>query len=179
MNFRSYPNYEISYQESLEESSTNSIAYQDKVSISFTPQVTADFIIIAAAEVQGSSTSYQAKAQLAVDLTTYQELAYRVKDPTDWYPFNGLKRLTLTGGTNYAIKLQFGTNNAAGTASIRNARLLILSLQSEYAESEELSTTGSTSWEDKATLTFTAPSGGDYLVIATANYQGNLHRLAQ
>jgi hypothetical protein len=173
MNFRSYPNYEINYQESLEVSSTNDITYQDKVSISFTPQVTADFMIIAAAEVQGSSTSYQAKAQLAVDSTTYQELAYRVKDLTDWYPFNGLKRLTLTGGTNYSIKLQFCTNNVGGTASIRNARLLLLSLQSEYAESEALSTTGSTSWEDKATLTFTAPSSGDYLVIATANYQGS------
>jgi hypothetical protein len=172
MNFRSYPNYEISYQESSEVSSTSSTTYQDKVSISFTPQVTADFILIAAAEVQGSSTSYQAKAQLTVDSTTYQELAYRVKDTTDWYPFNGLKRLTLTGGTNYEVKIQFCAGNG-GTASIRNARLLILSLQSEYAESEALSTTGSTSWEDKATLTLTPPSSGDYLVVVTANYQGS------
>jgi hypothetical protein len=173
MNFRSYPNYEVSYQESLEESATTSTTYQNKVTISFTPQVTADFIIIAAAEVQGSSTSYQAKACLAVGSTTYQELAYRVKDPTDWYPFNGLKRLTLNGGTNYLIEIQFCTNNAGGTARIRNARLLMLSLQSEYAESEELSTTTSTSWEDKATLTFTPPSSGDYLIIATANYRGS------
>jgi hypothetical protein len=173
MNFRSYPNYEISYQESLEESSTTNTTYQDKISISFTPQVTADFIIITAAEVRGSSASYQAKAQLAVDSTTYQELAYRVKDPTDWYPFNGLKRLTLTGGINYAIKLRFCTNNAAGTASIKNARLLILSLQSEYAESEGLSTTTSTSWQDKTTLTYSPPSSGDYLVIATVNYRGS------
>jgi hypothetical protein len=173
MHFRSYPNYEISYQESLAESATTDTTYQDKVTISFTPQVTADFIIIAAAEVHGSSASYQAKAQLAVDATTYQELAYRVKDTTDWYPFNGLKRLTLTSGTNYVIKLQFCTNNAAGAATIRNARLLIMSLQSEYAESEALSTTGSTDWEEKTALTFTAPSSGDYLVIATANYQGS------
>jgi hypothetical protein len=108
-----------------------------------------------------------------VDSTTYQELSYRVKDPTDWYPFNGLKRLTLNGGTNYLIEIQFCTNNAGGTARIRNARLLIISLQSEYAESEDLSTTSSTSWEDKATLTFTPPSNGDYLMIATANYRGS------
>ncbi len=173
MNFRSYPNYEVSYQESLEESTTTSTTYQNKVLISFTPQVTADFVIIAAAEVQGSSTSYQAKACLAVDSTTYQEVAYRVKDPTDWYPFNGLKRLTLNGGANYLIEIQFCTNNAGGTARIRNARLLIISLQSEYTESEELSTTTSTSWQDKATLTFTPPSDGDYLIIATANYRGS------
>jgi hypothetical protein len=173
MNFRSYPNYEVSYQESLTLSSTTNTTYQDKVTISFTPQLTADFVIIPTAEVQGSSTSYQAKAQLAVNSTTYQELAYRVKDTTDWYPFNGLKRLTLNNGTNYEIKIQFSTNNAAGTARIRNARLLVLSLQSEYTESEELSTTSSTSWQDKATLTFTPPSNGDYLIIATANYRGS------
>ncbi len=173
MSFQSYPNYEVSYQESLTSSQTTSTTYQDKVSISFTPQTTADFAIIATAEVQGSSTSYQAKAQLTVNSTTYQELAYRVKDTTDWYPFDGLKRLTLNGGTNYEVKIQFCTNNAAGTANIRNARLLILSLQSEYAESEGLSTTTSTSWQDKATLTYTPPSSGDYLVIATANYRGS------
>lgn len=173
MHFRSYPNYEVGYQESLEESATTSTTYQNKVTISFTPQVTADFIIIAAAEVQGSSASYQAKARLAVNSTTYQELAYRVKDPTDWYPFNGLKRLTMNGGANYEVKMEFCTNNVAGTARIRNARLILLSLQSEYAESEGLSTTNSISWQDKVTLTFTPPSSGDYLIIATANYRGS------
>jgi hypothetical protein len=173
MNFRSYPNYEIRYQESLDVSSTTNTTYQDKVSISFTPQITADFIIIATAEVRGSSTSYQAKSQLSVNSTTFQELFYRVKDLTDWYPFCGLKRLTLNEGTKYVAKIQFCTNNAAGTASIRNARLLIFSLQSEYAESEGLSTTDSTEWQDKTTLTFTPPSNEDYLIIATANYRGS------
>ena len=173
MNFRSYPNYEIRYQESLGVSSTTSTAYQDKVSISFTSQITADFVIVATAEVQGSSTSYQAKSQLTVNSTTYQELLYRVKDSTDWYPFCGLKRSTFNEGTNYVIKIQFCTNNAAGTAYIRNARLFVFSLQSEYAESEGLSTTDSTEWQDKATLTFTPSSNEDYLIIATANYRGS------
>src|SRR4030042_5392388 len=127
MNFRSYPNYEIGYQESLSASSTTSTAYQDKISISFTPQITSNFTIIATAEVQGSSTSYRARAQLAVNSSTYQELVYRVKDTTDWYPFCGLKQLTLNGGTNYNLKVQFCTSNAGGTAYIRNARLLVLS----------------------------------------------------
>jgi len=173
MNFRSYPNYEVRYQESLTSSSTTSTVYQDKVSISFTPQITADFVIIATAEVQGSSRSYQAKAQLSVNSTAYQELMYRVKDLADWYPFCGLKRLTLNEGTNYVIKIEFCTNNAAETAYIRNARLIIMSLQSEYAESEELSTTSSTSWQDKVTLAFTPPDDGDYLIIATANCRGS------
>jgi len=173
MNFRSYPNYETRYQESLAVSSTTSTAYQDKVEISFTPQITADFVMIATAEVQGSSTSYQAKARLTMNSSTYQELLYRVRDTTDWYPFSGLKRLTLNEGTNYDFKIQFCTSNALGIAYTRNTRLVIFSLQSDYEESEGLSTTSSTSWQDKATLTFTPPSDGDYLIIATANYRGS------
>lgn len=173
MNFRSYPNYELRYQEDLATSSTVSTAYQDKVSVVFTPQTTADFVIIAAAEVQGSNTNYQAKARLTINSTTYQELAYRVKDTTDWYPFSALKRLTLSEGASYLIKIQFCTNNAGGTAYVRNARLVMFNLQSAYAESEGLSTTDLTSWQDKATLTFTPPTNGDYLIIATANYRGS------
>jgi hypothetical protein len=173
MNFRSYPNYEVKYNESLGTTSTTSITYQDKVSIVFTPQVTADFIIMATADVKGSSTNYQVKARLVVNSTTYQELLYRVKDTTDWYPFCGLKRIKLNENASYSIKIQFCTNNALETASIRNARLIVFSLQSEYAESEELSTTSSTSWQDKVTLTFTPPNDGDYLIIATANYRGS------
>jgi hypothetical protein len=173
MNFRSYPNYEIKYQENIGVSSTTSTTYQDKVVISFTPQTTASFVILATAEAQGSSTSYQARVQLVVNSGTYQELRYRVKDTTDWYPFCGLKRLTLDGGTAYSIKIQFCTSNSAATASIRNARILILSLQSEYAESEALSTTSNTNWEDKVTLSFTPTTNEDYFIIATANYRGS------
>ena len=173
MNFRSYPNYEVRYEESLGVSSTTSTAYQDKVSIVFTPQITADFVIIATAEVQGTSTNYQPKAQLTVNSTAHQELMYRVKDITDWYPFCGLKRISLNESASYVIKIQFCTNNVAATASIRNARLIVMSIQSTYAESEELSTTDSTEWQDKVTLAFTPPSDGEYLIIATANYRGS------
>ncbi|HVO36637.1 MAG TPA: hypothetical protein VMT01_00515 [Candidatus Acidoferrum sp.] len=173
MSFLSYPNYEVKYNESLPISSTTSTTYQDKVSIIFTPQVTGDFIMIATAEVQGSSTSYQAKARLTIASTTYQELLYRVKDTTDWYPFCGLKRLTLNANASYTINIGFCTSNSAATAYIKNTKLIIFSLQSEYAESEGLSTTTSTNWVDKVALTFTPPTDGDYLIVASANYRGS------
>jgi len=173
MSIRSYPNYEIRYQESLFTSSTTSTTYQDKVSISVTPQLTADFVLIATAEIQGSSTSNQARAQLTVNTTTFQELRYRVKDATDWYPFCALKRMTLVENTNYVIAIQYCTSNSGATAFVRNAKIAVFSLQSEYAESEALSTTGSTSWEDKVTLVFTPPTDGDYLIIGAANYRGS------
>jgi hypothetical protein len=173
MTFRSYPNYEIDYQESPAQTQTTSTTYQDKTTISFTPQVTADFLIIATAEVQGSSTGYQTRAQLTVNSTTYQELRYRVKDTTDWYPFSGLKRMPMAAGDTYEIKIQFCTSNVAGVASIRNARLLVFSLQSEYVESESLSTTGDTNWQDKTALMLDVPVDGEYLLLATANYRGS------
>jgi hypothetical protein len=173
MSFQSYPNYEVRYQESLETSSTTSTTYQDKVSIEFTPQITSDFIIITSAEVQGSSINYQTKARLIINSLTCQELIYRVKDVTDWYPFCGLKRITFNKGTDYSIKIQFCTSNTAAIASIKNARIILLSIQAEYAESEGLSTTSSTEWQDKVILAFTPPADGEYLVIATANYRGS------
>jgi hypothetical protein len=173
MNFRSYSSLEVDYAESLETSSTTSTKYQDKVTISFTPEVTADFVIIATAEVQGSNRWYQAKAQLTVNSAVCQELTYTLKDYSDWYPFNGLKRLTLNSGSNYKIQIKFCTSNSAAYAYIRNARVIVLNLQSEYAESEKISTTSSTNWQDKATLTFEPSSSGEYLVIATANYQSS------
>ncbi|MEM4703471.1 MAG: hypothetical protein QXJ02_00150 [Candidatus Bathyarchaeia archaeon] len=173
MSFRSYPNYEIRYQESLSTSITASTTYQDKIVISFTPQATANFFIIATAEVQGSSTSYQTKARLTVNSSTHQELLYRVKDTSDWYPFCALKRISMTENTNYEIKIQYCTSNTAATSSIRNARLIITSLSSEYAESEPLSTTASTVWQDKMVLSLTPPADGEYLLIASANYMGS------
>ncbi len=173
MNFRSYSSLEVDYAESLGTSSTTSTNYQDKVTVSFTPEVTADFVIIATAEVQGSSRWYQAKARLTVGSAVCQELTYTLKDYSDWYPFDGLKRLTLNSGSNYKIQIQFCTSNSAAYAYIRNAKIIVLNLQSEYAESEKLSTTSSTNWQDKATLTFEPSSSGQYLLIATANYQSS------
>jgi hypothetical protein len=108
-----------------------------------------------------------------VNATTFQDLRYRVKDTTDWYPFCGLKRMTLVENTNYVIAIQYCTSNSGATASVRNARIVVFNLQSEYAESEALSTTGNTSWEDKVTLTFTPPTDSDYLIIGAANYRGS------
>ena len=173
MSFRSSGGSVVNYAESLGYSSTTSETYRDKVVLSFTPYTTGNFIIIAAAEVTSSTTSYHVQTRLTVDSATYQELAYRPKDYSDWYPFNGLKRLTLNGGSTYEIKLQYCSSYSGAIAGIRDARIVVLGLQSEYAESEELSTTTNTFWQDKATLTFTPSSSGDYLVVAAANYRGS------
>ena len=174
MTFRSYSNYDFQFAESLEESSWNAnTEYQDKVILTFTPPTSADYIVIATAEVQGNCMSPpDVKARLYNGTSTWQELIYRVKDITDWYPFSALKRVHLPASSQ-TIKIQYAISQTTSSVRIRNARLYAFSLSSEYAESEAESSSTSTSWQDKVALTFTPSTSGDYLIIATANLGGS------
>jgi hypothetical protein len=174
MTFRSYPNYDFRFGESLGESSWNTnTEYQDKVVLTFTPPTSADYIVMATAEVQGNCISPpDVKARLYIGASTCQELIYRVKDTTDWYPFCALKRVNLPASSQ-TLKIQYAISDTTATAKIRNARLYAFSLSSQYAESEGESTSTSTTWKDKVTLTFTPSTSGDYLIIATANLGGS------
>jgi hypothetical protein len=175
MTFRSYPNYDFKFGESLEESSWNTnTEYQDKVVLTFTPSVSADYIVIATAEVQGNCISPpDVKARLYNSTSTWQELIYRIKDTTDWYPFCALKRVNLPASPQ-TLKIQYAISETTATAKIRNARLYAFSLSSQYAESEaESSWNTNTNWQDKVALTFTPSTSGDYLIIATANLGGS------
>jgi hypothetical protein len=174
MIFRSYPNYDFRFGESLGESSWNTnTEYQDKVVLTFTPPTSADYIVIATAEVQGNCISPpDVKARLYNGTSTWQELIYRIKDTTDWYPFCALKRVNLPASSQ-TLKIQYATSDTSATAKIRNARLYAFSLSGQYAESESESSSTSTNWQDKVALTFTPSTSGDYLIIATANYGGS------
>ena len=175
MTFRSYSNYDFRFGESLGESSwdTNT-EYQDKVILTFTPSVSADYIVIATAEVQGNCISPpDVKARLYIGASTCQELIYRIKDTTDWYPFCALKRVNLPASSQ-TLKIQYAISATTATAKIRNARLYAFSLTGEYAESEaESSWNTNTDWRDKVALTFTPSTSGDYLIIAAANLGGS------
>jgi len=171
MTFRSYTNYDFRYAESLGQNNTNSESYQDKVTLTFTPPTAGDYIVIADAELKGSSILYMSQARLYIGTSTYQEFIRGIKDTGDWYPFNALKRLSLSAETT--MSLQWCSSSTSGTASIRNARLIALKVPSEYAESEARETTNSTAWQTKVNLTFTPATAGDYLIIATANLDGS------
>jgi hypothetical protein len=174
MTFRSYPNYDFRFGESLGESSWSADTdYHDKVVLTFTPPTSADYIVIATAEVQGDCISPpDVKARLIIGGSTYQELIYRIKDTTDWYPFCALKRINLPASSQ-TLKIQYAISSTTLTAKIRNARLYAFSLSNQYAESEGESTSTSTTWQDKLALTFTPSTSGDYLILATANYGGS------
>ncbi|MDH5451688.1 MAG: hypothetical protein OEX77_12490, partial [Candidatus Bathyarchaeota archaeon] len=123
MTFGSYSNYDFKFAESLGESSWNTnTEYQDKVVLTFTPPTSADYIVIATAEVQGNCISPpDVKARLYIGASTCQELIYRVKDTTDWYPFCALKRVNLPASSQ-TLKIQYAISDTTATAKIRNAR---------------------------------------------------------
>jgi len=167
------------YEEAATQSTTTQTSYQDKVTLTFTPDDSSTYMILGTWLLQGSSTSYQAKAKLTRTTGTakdFGEQIYQPKDNTDYISGACLGIDTFgTSPGSQTYKIQFCSNNAGGTARIKEARIIAIKLVSadQYAQSESRSTTTSTSYQDKTTLTFTPESQGDYIIIATAILDGS------
>jgi hypothetical protein len=167
------------YAESTTQSTTTLTTYQDKVTLTFTPDDSSTYMILATWLLQESSTSYQAKAKLTRTTGTakdFGEQIYQPKDTSDYISGACLGIDTFgTSPGSQTYKTQFCSNNALGTARIKEARIIAIKLVSvdQYAESESRSTTTLTSYQDKTTLTFTPGSQGDFIIIATAILDGS------
>lgn len=166
------------YAESLTESSTTSTSYVDKVALTFTPEPNSTYLIVASWLMQGSSTSYQAKAKLTRTTGTpkdFNELIYQPKDTTDYISGGAIGIDTFGDSPGpQTYKVQFCTNNASGTTRIKEAKIFAFRLSEGdfYAQNEARSTTTSTSWQDKTVLTFTSETA-DYLILASATADGS------
>ncbi len=162
---------EFYFNESSDEQSVTASNYTNKTIITFTPPAAANYTIIATAEVNHSSAGagQYVGAALAVDNVVYQEILYRPKDITDWYPFSAVKLISLDT-SQHKIAIQW---NATSTGFIRNARIFVMQADAQYNESEGAATTSSTTPVEKAGLNFTPPSTGDYLIMASANIQNS------
>jgi len=164
------------YTESLGESSYNSnTSYQDKATLTFTPADNSAYLIIASWQLQMSSTNYVAYSKLvrtSGTATDLHERVHRPKDNTDYVA--GGSAVVETFGTSPGSQtyvVQYRTSSTAGTARIKNASIIAIRLNSDdqYTASTARSTTTSSSYQDKATLTFTPATSGDYLIIASAS----------
>ena len=169
------------YTESVGQSTWNTnTTYQEKSSLTFTPQANSTYLIIASWLMQNSSASYQAKGKLTRitgSAKNFNELIYRPKDATD-YISGGAIGIDSFGSspTSQTYQIQYATNNSSGTVRIKEAKMIALKLDEnldKYAESEARTTTTSTTYQDKTTLTFTPSSAGDYILIATATFDGS------
>jgi len=167
------------YAESASESTTTSTSYQDKVTLTFTPEDGSTYLIIASWLMLNTSTSYQVKAKLTRTTGTakdFNELIYQPKDTSDYIGGGaiGIDSFGTSPGPQ-TYKIQFCTNNSSGTAKIKEARIFAIKLNSldAYTQAEARTTTTSTSWQDKTTLTFSPPVQDNYLVLAYATADGS------
>lgn len=167
------------YTESTAQSTTTNTAYQDKATLTFTPDDNSTYLIVASWLMQESSVSYQVKAKLTRTTGVakdFNEIIYQPKDTTD-YISGGAIAIDSFGynAGSQTYKIQYATNNAAGTARIQEAKIFAIKLThfDQYANSETRTTTTSTSYQDKTTLTFTPSSTGDYIILASATADGS------
>lgn len=165
------------YDESLSESSTTSTSYQDKLSLSFTPNASKDHLVIYTGDLNGDDLGEDNICRLREHTggSNVRQVVIEPKDTSDYFSVFGMDKWTsgVSPGTQ-EFKVQYRAE-VSNTVAIRNVRLIAIELTTndEYTESEAQSDSTNTSYVDKATLTFTPSSVGDYLIIATAEFSVN------
>lgn len=167
------------YAESTAESTWNTnTTYQDKVTLTFTPEANSTYVIIASWIMKSGTATYQVKGKLTRTTGTpkdFNELLYAPKDVLD-YTSGGTIGFDTFGASpsSQTYKIQYGTSNTAATAYIKEAKIIAIKLtnKDQYAEAETRTTTQQTAYQDKTTLTFTPDSTDDYIIIASATTDG-------
>ncbi len=158
------------YSESETRNTTTSTSYQNKTTLTFTPATAGDYIIIASATLDGSSASYDWRAQLDIDGTAYSNSNIETVNSANRYLWAIVKRVNLNEAS-HTINIQYSSENAGATAGIAHARIVALRADrfsnNYYAESETRNTTTSTSFQNKTTLTQT-PQAAEHLIISSA-----------
>jgi len=146
--------------------STETVTWTDALILTFTPNVTGNFLILGRADLANSDISYYTEAQVVYDSTVIDATIFTPNDADDIGAFGAHQVISLNSSTSYTFKLQIRTENALGTASVQNAIINAIAV-SNYEYNEGTDTTNSTStYADNAQLSFT-PAAEDYLVIAS------------
>jgi hypothetical protein len=174
MTFRSYENTTCKlqyYNSSDGESSSNSGTYFDKVILAFTPSLTGNYLIIASAELRGSSNGYDVRVRMTIDGTTYANPTWQPDEANMWESFFTSKVISFGSGS-HTIRIQYSSEDSAQTVTIRRTRIMALKLsgfESNEAESQQTVTSGT--YADIVTKTFTPSTAGVYLIVATAEVE--------
>ena len=166
------------YAESEGEATTTSTTMQDKTTLTFTPASTQDYLIIWSAEITNSSTSYDCKVELTVEGTVVAEGNFEANAANIYYPVGGIDIANLASGASRTIKIRYCSENAFGTAKIKNARIAAIPLSGYTVNSQEATdaSTASTSYQTAASVTFT-PEAKWYLILGSAEVD-DTHSLA-
>lgn len=168
------------YAESLAESTiTGTIAYQDKVTLTFTPDDNSTYVLIASWGMSTNNTGASVRTKMTRTTgtpTDFNEVIYFPKDVLN-YISGGAIGIDTFGSSpgSQTYKIQFAVSNTARIARIKDARIIAIKLSSsdKYAEVDARTTTNSASYVDKTTLSFTPESTGDYIIFSSAVVDSN------
>ncbi len=176
MGFRSYPSTfsgDVRVAENENVATYNaSTTYQDRVVLTWTPATQDNYLIIATAEIKrtASQAGRTTSAQLTIDGTSVAETF--VADDTATTinrDFVAFKVSNLTAAP-HTIKIQYATTHTGNTATIKNARIIVMAIGSNFRSSEPAGgTTSSTTYTDIATLTFTPDITENWLILGHAD----------
>ncbi len=164
------------YNESEGASTTTSTTPVEKAALVFTPASAGSYLIIASANIQNSATGRAAIANLYIDGTEYANCRFEQRDLGNSYGCAAMKNTTLNA-TQTMVNLTFNTNNAAGTATIKNAHLIAIRLdafdRAHYNESEsETDPAVANRWYNKTTNQYTS-TPGTHLVLGSIEHQAS------
>ncbi len=154
--------------ESVGENSTTSTTYINKTVLTFTASEAGNYTIIVSSEIREDATNTEVSARLLLDGVDEGEMIYRPIVATGFESFSVHKTVNLSAGSHTAT-IQWKSGSGSVAALIRNARLIALKSDEVFYNSTDTTQTLNVgSFADVQTLTFTPPSAGTYLIMASA-----------
>jgi hypothetical protein len=149
-------------------------AWQDKVTLTWTPITTGNRLFIWHAEIEASSTATSTESRMYYDTgsTQWGYTEHERENAGNTWTFAGFKRIELTAAQQYSVSIDYRTEGTGNTARIRRTRIYVINLDelglgiTNYYNEVETSASMPTTWTDKVTNTYT-PNVGDHLIMGT------------
>jgi len=156
------------------EASTTATTYQTKTTLTFTPQTSDTWVILAFAEFKEDSSSWYTNVRMTVDGTTEADMGVAGNMTGDYRTFGASKVATLSAAS-HTILLTYCTSRTYNTAYIRNARIVAIKKAAleTWTAAADTATALTTTMTNYASTTFTPATAGDYLLIYSAELYGN------
>lgn len=161
----------VDYSESLGESTSTSSTLTPKTSVTISAVSGVTYLAIWSCEIAVDDTGTTVEADLRINGAQRGLCRFRARDTTD-YPRQGAIAVhTASSTASLTFDLNFRRQAGAGTAAIRNARLILLQLgeDDETASAVSNQQTSITTYVDALSLTFTPATSGDYLFLASGS----------
>ena len=162
---------------STSESTTTSTSQQDKVTITFTPGSTGDYLLIMGCDVSHTSTTSSNGVNTVIDVdgTDYCLTQTAMDGADDYKSIMQFVKVNLDN-TSHTIKLQYANAAASGTAKIKNAYLIALrwsDFNNAYYSEQRTKQTGGAAkdfrWIDALVATHTLSTAGNHIFLGIGN----------